>query len=529
MSSIYGFFTGSHSPSVSLLKDGKIVFCIEEERLTRIKSGDNYDINCELSYKEAESYTGLKITDADYKIFANPTPDAFARRITNNNYEKVSHHTSHAYGAYFTSGMKGKTITITYDGGGESTVMKVYLCEDGKMSLIQSHQIASFGSLSHVWGFSTSSMKGYDQYGEGVWKMCKDEGKLMGMGPNGFYDEKIYKMLSSVINYNNFRFYPSASSSKTKFLADMLKINGYFDTQEKMEIYSYNLQKITEDLFLKFIDDLHKLYPEYKQLCFGGGLFANVKMNQKINELDWVDEIYIYPPMGDEGLSLGACIHKAVELGEITKPFEFNDVYFGKSYNNDEIYEISKNYNFRRKEYVSSEIAKNINDGEIVGWFQSGSEFGPRALGARSILVRPTETSTHTLLNQRLNRYDTMPFAPIIMEEYFDDVFTPSKSKYTSEFMTLCYNTNEEWIDRIPSVIQKSDKTARPQIVKKTKIPKFWEILNEYHQLSGIPLLLNTSFNSHNQPIIENPQQAFESLRLGVIDKLIIEDYVYFA
>jgi carbamoyltransferase len=529
MSSIYGFFTGSHSPSISLLKDGKIVFCIEEERLTRIKSGDNYDINCELSCVEAENFTGLKITDADYRIFANPTPDAFARRITNYNYEKVSHHTSHAYGAYFTSGMKGKAITITYDGGGESNVMKVYLCDNGKMSLIQSHPLASFGSLSHVWGFSTSSMKGYDQYGEGIWKMCKDEGKLMGMGPNGYYDEKIYKMLSSVINYKNFRFYPSASSSKTRFLGDMLKINGYFDTQEKMEIYSYNLQKITEDLFLKFINDLHNLYPEYRQLCFGGGLFANVKMNQKINELNWVDEIYIYPPMGDEGLSLGACIHKAVELGEITEPFEFNDVYFGKSYNNDEIYEISKNYNFIRKEYIPSEIAKNINEGEIVGWFQSGSEYGPRALGARSILVRPTEVSTHKVLNQRLNRYDTMPFAPIIMEEYFDYVFTPSKSKYTSEFMTLCYNTNEEWIDRIPSVIQKSDKTARPQIVKKSKIPKFWEILNEYNQLSGIPLLLNTSFNSHNQPIIENPQQAFESLKLGVIDKLIIEDYVYFT
>jgi carbamoyltransferase len=122
-----------------------------------------------------------------------------------------------------------------------------------------------------------------------------------------------------------------------------------------------------------------------------------------------------------------------------------------------------------------------------------------------------------------------MPFAPIIMEEYFDEVFTPNKSKYTSEFMTLCYNTNDEWIEMIPSVIQKSDKTARPQIVKKSKLPKFWEILNEYHKLSGIPLLLNTSFNSHNQPIIENPEQAFESLKMGVIDKLIIEDYVYFT
>jgi carbamoyltransferase len=351
----------------------------------------------------------------------------------------------------------------------------------------------------------------------------------MGMAPDGNYDEKIYKMLSSVINYKNFRFYPSASSSKTRFLGDMLKINGYFDTQEKMEIYSYNLQKRTEDLFLKFIDDLHNLYPEYKQLCLSGGLFANVKLNQKLNELEWVDEIYIYPPMGDEGLSLGACIYKAVELGEITEPIELTNVYFGKSYNNDEIQEISKDYSFKREPYNPKDIANYINQGEIIGWFQSGSEYGPRALGARSILVRPTEVSTHKVLNQRLNRYDTMPFAPIIMEEYFDNVFTPSKSKYTSEFMTLCYNTNEEWIDRIPSVIQKSDKTARPQIVKHSKIPKFWGILNEYHKLSGIPLLLNTSFNSHNQPIIENPQQAFESLKLGVIDKLIIEDYVYFS
>lgn len=529
MSSIYGIFTGSHSPSISLVKDGKIVFCIEEERLTRIKSGDNFDINCELCCIEAEKYTGLKIADADYKVFANPTPDAFARRVTNNNYEKVSHHTSHAYGAYFTSGMKGKAITITYDGGGENNVMKVYLCEDGEMKLIQSHAFASFGSLSHVWGFITSSMKGYDQYGEGIWKMCKDEGKLMGMGPNGYYDEKIYKMLSSIINYKNFRFYPSSSAGKTKFLGDMLKLKGYFDTQEQMEIFSFNLQKRTEELFLNFIDDLHKLYPEYKQFCFGGGLFANVKLNQKINELDWVDEIYIYPPMGDEGLSLGACIHKAVELGEITKPFEFNDVYLGKSYTNEQIQIESEKFHFNRKKYNPSEIAIDINEGSIIGWFQSGSEFGPRALGARSILVRPTELSTHRTLNQRLNRYDTMPFAPIIMEEYFDEVFTPNKSKYTSEFMTLCYNTNDEWIEMIPSVIQKSDKTARPQIVKKSKLPKFWEILNEYHKLSGIPLLLNTSFNSHNQPIIENPEQAFESLKMGVIDKLIIEDYVYFT
>ena len=529
MSLIYGFFAGSHSPTIALMKDGKIVSCLEEERMTRIKSGDNYDINCELAAEAIQKFTGVNIVDADYNIFVNPTPDAFAREITNNRYEKISHHTAHAYGAYFTSGFQEKTITITYDGGGESTVMKMYLCEGGKMTLVKSEPMSSFGSLSHLWGFSTSSIMGYDKWGEGVWKMCKDEGKLMGMAPDGYFDEKIYNSLKRCINYKDFRFYPSSTYSKTQFVVDMMKEEGLLETQKQREIFSFNLQKLTEDLFLKFLDDVHNLYPEYRKICFAGGLFANVKLNQKINQLEWVDEIYIYPAMGDEGLSLGACIHKSVELGELSLPFKLDNVFFGVSYTDEEILKISENLNLKRVEYDVKQIAKEINDGAIIGWFQSGSEFGPRALGARSILVRPTEISTHKVLNERLKRYDTMPFAPIVMDEHFDDIFTSNKSKYTSEFMTLCYDTKEEWIDKIPAVIQKSDKTARPQIVVKSKLPKFWEILNEYYQISGIPVLLNTSFNPHNTPIIENPKQAFEMLERKIIDKLIIENYVFFA
>jgi carbamoyltransferase len=349
------------------------------------------------------------------------------------------------------------------------------------------------------------------------------------MAPDGYFDEKIYNMLKSCLNYKNFRFYPSATHTKTQFVVDMMKNEGLLNTQKQKEVFSFNLQKLTEDLFLNFLDDVHKLYPEYKKLCFAGGLFANVKMNQKINQLDWVDEIYIYPAMGDEGLSLGACIYKSVELGELTKPFKLNDVHFGISYSIDEILKISENYKFKRQEYIAKEIAQEINNGAIIGWFQGGSEFGPRALGARSILVRPTKISTHKVLNGRLKRYDTMPFAPIVMEEHFEKIFTTSKSKYSSEFMTLCYDTKDEWIDKIPAVIQKSDKTARPQVVVKSKIPKFWEILNEYYEISGIPVLLNTSFNPHNTPIIENPEQAFNMLENKIIDKLIIENYVFFT
>jgi carbamoyltransferase len=209
------------------------------------------------------------------------------------------------------------------------------------------------------------------------------------------------------------------------------------------------------------------------------------------------------------------------------KPKKFTNLYFCKSYTNEEIYEISQQFNFGRTPYIPSKMAEKINDGGIIGFFRGGSEYGPRALGARSILVKPTEPDTHRELNRRLKRHDTMPFAPIVLSEEFDNLFYPSKSKYASEFMTLCFSTKEEWIDKIPAVIQKSDKTARPQLVKKDNSPKFWNILNEYYKLSKIPVLLNTSFNSHNQPIIDNPEDAFNSLQNGIIDKLVIENYVY--
>lgn len=525
MSIIYSLFGSSHSSSASLLKDGEIISCVEEERLTRIKAADNDPSYPDLSLLEIEKNSKIKLNDSDHIVFVEPVSLKYINKITKKNFDVVSHHDAHCYGSYYTSGMNGKVLTISYDGGGEKSVMKIYLCEDGKMKLYRAFDLCSFGSISHVWGFVTSGFLGPTN---SPWRMLKDEGKLMGMAPNGHYDEKIYRMLNSVIKYKDLRFYPSNTGNKTRFLIDSIYNNGYLDTKQKKEIFCYNLQKLTEDLFLNFLDDLHKILPEYKKICFSGGLFANVKLNQKINELDWVDEIYVYPPMGDEGLSLGGAIYKAVQLGEWTKPKKIKNVYFGTKYTNEEIYQFSRHYNFTREEYSSKKIAQDLNKGKIVGWFKDGFEYGPRALGARSILVRPTDIETHKVLNKRLKRHDTMPFAPIIMSEYFDDVFTSKKSKYSAEFMTICYSTKDEWIDRIPAVIQKSDKTARPQIVNKKNLPKFWEILNEYYSLSGIPLLLNTSFNSHNQPIINSPDLAFEALNNEIIDKLVIEDYVYF-
>lgn len=527
MSKIFGFYAGGHSAAGALIVDGEIVSCIEEERLTRVKAGDAYESYPNLSIREIEKNTNILLSDSDYIMFSEPTPDAFAREFTGKNYEKVPHHHCHCYGAYFTSGMEGKVMTISSDGGGENSVGKVFLCEDGKMNLLLNHPLCTSASISALWGMSTTGLSGYDNQGYPIWVMVKDEGKIMGMAADGEFDPTIYKMLKTVVNYKDLRFYPSATHEKGRLLMESMRDKGYFNTLEKKQNYSHTLQKLTEDLFMEYLNDLHKRFPEYTKLCFAGGLFANVKLNQKINELDWVEEIYIYPAMGDEGLSLGAAIYKAVELGEWKKPKKIKNLFLGTSYSDDSVKLLSDDYDFERTDYIVEDIANDLNEGLIIGFFQNGFEFGPRALGGRSILVRPTDKTTHSELNKRLNRNDIMPFAPAILEEHFDTIFFPSKSKYTSEFMTLCYETKEEWIPKISAVIQKSDKTARPQIVKQENNPKFWNILNEYYKISGIPLLLNTSFNIHNEPIINKPEFAFRSLKDKVIDKLVIENYVY--
>jgi carbamoyltransferase len=303
--------------------------------------------------------------------------------------------------------------------------------------------------------------------------------------------------------------------------------DGLMKTPKQREIISYNLQKLTEDLMIEFFNDIHKKFPEYTKIAVAGGLFANVKLNQKLNELDWLDELFVYPPMGDEGLSLGAALWKSNQLGELKKPLKLTNFSFGPSYDEESIFEFSREFDFIRTKLDYDEIAKDIHSGKIIGWFDGGMEFGPRALGNRSLLVRPTQLETHKVLNRRLNRYDTMPFAPMVLDEYFEDLFTTNKSKYSAQFMTICYSTKTEWMDKIPAVVQKSDKTARPQVITSENNPKIYQLMKRYFELSSIPAILNTSFNTHGEPIIENPSHAFNHLKNKVVDKLVIGNYVY--
>jgi len=530
VSSIYGLFGGTHDASVSLIVDGEIKFCLEEERMTRIKSGNNYLATPRMSLNEVEIRSGITVDDADYLVFSDHYPKKFASDLMLP-FSTYNHHLCHAAGAYYTSGFEDDPcLVITIDGGGTSEFIQVYKAQGGKMEMVYTSPCSHSGSLGQLWAYSTMFCRGYDDSGEVIWKASKDEGKLMGMAPDGEYDEKIYRMIRQIVDYKNLSFFPSDTLGRTLITVEHMRMLGWIDPPEGLAKFAYNLQKASEDMMREFIHDIHMKFPGYNKLCLAGGLFANVKINQVINELPWVEEIYVCPAMGDNGLSLGAAILKCRELREgFIKPTRFKNMHLGTSYKEDEISKrlLDSGFNFSRSYYDPTEVAKDLNEGKIIGWFAGGIEYGARALGARSILCRPTDPDTHSKLNSRLSRYDTMPFAPVVLDEHFDKIFKTNKSKYSSEFMTICYDTREEWHDRIPAVIQKSDKTARPQRAVRESVPRYWNLINEYYKLSGIPVLLNTSFNAHNEPIIDSPERAMKHLAEGIVDKLVIENYVY--
>jgi carbamoyltransferase len=210
------------------------------------------------------------------------------------------------------------------------------------------------------------------------------------------------------------------------------------------------------------------------------------------------------------------------------KPFKLNDVYMGTGYDDIEVGEQYWDMNkFSRELFTPEKAAKYLAEGKIMGVFNGRYEHGPRALGNRSIIGEVTNPDTYDKINNKLKRNDFMPFAPAVMEEHANKIFKVDKSAYTAQFMTMLYDTRPEWADRIPTVVHPKDKTARIQIVTPNSNPTFYKILDEYNKITGVPVLLNTSFNVHEEPIVCHPNEAFAHLENDVVDLLIINNFIY--
>lgn len=524
MSTIIGIHFGGHDSSVALVKNGKILFAMEEEKFTGIKAIWTTWQKPQRGLEFIKNKFNIDLDNADHIVFANPRHFIMEEEMSLNQKEKVtsySHHKCHALGAYFTSGFEGKTIALSHDGQGNRSRGKIYLCDNGEYEEVHSTLIPQTASLAGLWGRFTMLFG---------WTMLKDEGKVVGLAPHGKFNERVYKHLKNSFKYNgDLSFGPPNFEALFDYIFNhMMWTENFFKSYENRCDTAYTLQVFTEEMMGLLLKDIHKKYPEYRNITFSGGLFANVKLNQFINELGYFDNIYIHPSMGDGGLALGAALCKANELGEVEKPLRLDNVFFGNSYTStDWLYQIAKyNHKLKYEPMTYERVAELIHEGNVVGVFMGATEYGPRALGNRSIVVRPTDPDTHKKLNEKLRRTEIMPFAPAVLSERLNEVFYADKSLYSAEFMTLCYNTREEWLDKIPAVVHKEDGTARPQNVIKEKNPTFHRIIEEYSKLSGVPVVLNTSFNAHGEPINNYIHQVLKHLLDDSVDYIVTEDYI---
>ena len=534
---VLGITGGTHSCGLSLVEDGKIIFAFEEERFTRVRTYKDFYADFHRFPLESLATAKLKygehLKDIDY-IAGFLSKERFAdemmkkiglRDITDAPYIETSHHEGHCNLAYYLSGFTEDTLTVSIDASGSNHSAKYYIGSKGDLHYIGGITLDR-KSLGHFYSMLTEFLG---------FKRLKDEGKVVGMAAHGGFDDGLYEVFNKSITIDGFTTDLDNPEGEGVVLGKVYQDfyrnffeevgSKFFRDPDFQNKIAYTGQLVFEEKILSIFNHLHTLFPHVRKVAVAGGVFANVKLNKRINELDWVSEVFVAPPMGDEGLPLGCALTVYKKFNPDFKPFRLENAFLGASYSDDEFeFDESK---FTKRPYNPLELSYDLKEGQVIGWFQGQYEHGPRALCNRSIIADPSVPGTYKKVNDRLQRNDFMPFAPVVIDKYANSVFKVTKSRYTAEFMTMLYDTREEWQNKIPAVVHPVDKTARIQIVTENSNPKFYELINQFNDLTDIPVLLNTSFNVHGEPIVCHPREGFVHLENGIVDKLVINDNVY--
>ncbi len=543
---ILSFVYGEHCCGLAVIENGRPKYCYEEERFTRVKTSTDWRnlyfrfpimSLYEMQYKNRDDinsfdlYLFPKVDGTEKDTFEYFFTDVVPRCNWHIDVDRMrsksvcyDHHDAHCALAYYTSGfVDTKCLVVSIDALGCNYSAKYYIGENNRMTYIDGIEAGrvSFGMyyamLTEFLGF----------------QRLKDEGKIVGMSSHGGILDTDYKLFGDTIGPLDgikTRMLPNKFDGNMflDFYVPFFKMFGstFYKSRDSMNNLAAAGQLVFEDKVCELLNNLHKLYPDCEHLCLSGGIFANVKLNKRINELPWVREVYITPPMGDEGLPLGAGLLHNKEQSV----FRLNDVYFGSGYSQQEIdASVRDKYSDVECEDLDvNVVGKLLSAGHIVGLFQGRMEYGPRALGNRTILADPSKSDTYNKLNGRLHRNDCMPFAPVVLAEYAKNIFKIDKSEYAAEFMTMLYDTHEEWHNKIPAALHPIDKTARIQLVYEDKNKLLYDIIKAFYLRTSIPVLVNTSFNVHEEPIVCWPENALEHLKNGIVDYLIIENKLYY-
>lgn len=422
------------------------------------------------------------------------------------------HHYCHATTAYYTSSFD-EALIVTLDGGGDGLSGSVYVGQNGRLQRLTA--VDSFNSLGNFYSYITE-LCGY--------KAEKHEGKITGLAALG---QPIYAdILRQFIHYQHpgqIRYrVPMYHHSALRLLAERLPAN--FDHAH----LAASVQLVLEEVGVAFV----RYWQEKTGLAnvaVAGGVFANVKFNQRVHELPGVQRFFVHPAMDDSGLSVGSALAAAAEQGDPRRLMQpLPHVYLGPEYSEQQLAQAAASANCTAvyHEHIHEAIAQLLAQGHVVARFTGRMEYGPRALGHRTILYQTADPTVNDWLNERLQRTEFMPFAPATLVEHAADCYEGlAGAEDPARFMTITFNCTPRMRAESAGVVH-VDGTARPQLVDAQTAPDFYQILQAYHRQTGVPSLINTSFNMHGEPIVCSPQDAVRSFLDGRLDYLALGNWL---
>ncbi len=443
---------------------------------------------------------------SDHNKYHNELLDNLGKLGLTKKLKRVEHHLSHAASAFYTSGFE-EALIVTLDAYGSELA--------GSISLGSTQGIRKVLDIRYPHSLGLF----YSQVTEALgFKPTRHEGKIVGLAafgnPSILFDE-IYKRFNS--SSSGFAY---ISGLNMKYARELAK---KYPREEIAAAYQAVLEKVVTDVVAAYVR-------KYKQqnVVLAGGVTANVKLNQRVFEIDGVKNIFVFPNMGDGGTGAGAALFCASQVNGKMRPYKLKDVYFGSSYTDEEIKSQLEKEGLRYEYFdeIEKEIAARIAQGKVVARFNGAMEYGPRALGNRSVLYHAKDPSVNEWLNKRLERTEFMPFAPATLYEFAEKCYINIKgAEHAATFMTITFDCTEYMKKTSPAAVH-IDGTARPQLVHKDINPSFYKIISEYHKLTGIPSVINTSFNMHEEPIVCTPYDAIRAFKLGRLEYLAIGNFL---
>lgn len=533
-----------HDASAVLVDDGKVVYAVEEERLNRIKHTNKAPISamkfCLEEYgadldqvDRVAVYFQENYLDGILQYFHLRNPQvgkflkwreyvhrmivqAFGKDIDDKKIVFVPHHIAHAESAYSMSGFD-KSLVLVIDGRGDGGSGILQLRDGFESSLLDTYeQSLSLG----VFYLDIILYLGYKMF---------DEYKVMGLAPYGNPEKyrrpikKIYSLL------------PNGKYEIKRQFVNMLfgfispRRSGEPFTQDQKDLAAA-LQEALETIVLHILT-YHREKTNCSRLCLAGGVAHNCSLNGKLLYSGMFEDIFVQPAAHDAGGALGSALFVANRQKSCAGNGRLKHVYWGSDIGEDkEVFRVIKEWenfiSFEKMEDTAAGTAKLLSDGYVVGWVQGRSEFGPRALGNRSIVADPRPAENKDIINEMIKKRESYrPFAPAILEEDLEEYYVAHQNLKEFPFMNFVLKTKEDK-QALLGAVTHVDGTARVQSVSKQTNPTFWNLINEFKRITGTPILLNTSFNNNAEPIVDSAEDAIVCYLTTKLHYLVIGDYL---